>query len=203
MMRCHSPRRWNRRSRSYAWILAAALPLLAPAGTAQATPGCYAVDATRSRVEFRIRYFAFFSPGGRFDRVAGRVNFDPEHWDALAVSIRIDVESLESRPRFWRDELLGPRFFDHARYPGISFDGNRAEQTGPDAGRAYGALTLRGNTRPVTLRAHVAAASGALDIDAETSVLRSDFGLGGVLPLASDEVTIALQLHAIPASCDG
>ena len=125
-MRRKSPRPWSRRSPPCAWILAAALALLVPPGSALAAPGCYAVDATGSRVEFRLRYFGFFSPGGRFDRVAGSVNFDPEHWDALTVSIRIAVESLESRPRFWRDELLGPRFFDGARYPGISFDGDRA-----------------------------------------------------------------------------
>jgi polyisoprenoid-binding protein YceI len=172
------------------------------AGAAVAAPGCYAVDGTRSQVEFHIRYLGFFSPGGRFDRVAGTVSFDPERWDALAVSIRIGVDGLESRPRFWRNELLGPRFFDHARYPDIAFDGRHAERTGPDAGLAFGALTLRGITRPVALRTRLVVAAGALDVDADTTVRRSDFGLGGVLPLASDDVSIVLHLRAIPRRCD-
>lgn len=200
-MRC-APRPFRRRQPpAGARILVSTLLLAVPAGTAVAAPGCYTVDGARSQVEFRIRYFGFFSPGGRFDQVAGTVTFEPARWDALAVSIRISVDSLDSRPRFWRDELLGPRFFDHARFSDITFDGRRAEQTGPDAGRVFGALTLRGITQPVTLRAHLAAAPAALDIDADTSVRRSDFGLGGVLPLASDEVSIVLHLRAVPGSC--
>jgi len=57
--------------------------------------------------------------------------------------------------------------------------------------------------RPVTLKARLTNATGALDIDAGTSVRRSDFGLGGVLPLASDAVTISLHLRATPGHCDG
>ena len=55
----------------------------------------------------------------------------------------------------------------------------------------------------MTLRARVAIESGSLDIDAETTVLRSEFGLGGVLPLARDEVTISLHLRATPHNCEG
>ncbi len=193
----------SRRLPAWARSVAVALTLATPAGAALAVPGCYTVDDTRSQVQFRIRFFGFFSPGGRFERVVGTVSFDPEHWDTLAVSIRIAVDSLESRPGFWHDELLGPHFFDHARFPWIAFDGRRAEQNGPNAGLAHGALALRGITRAVTLRARLVTTEAALDIDAETSVRRSDFGLGGVLPLASDEVSIALHLRATPGSCGG
>jgi polyisoprenoid-binding protein YceI len=188
------------RAGGIAAILAALL--LAP-GTAAAAPRCYAVDSASSRVDFRIRLFGLFSPGGRFRRVAGTVVFDPDHWDALAVSVRISVGDMESRPRFWRDELLGPRFFDHARYPQISFAATRAEQTAPSAGLAYGEVTLRGTTRPVVLRARLQPSDEALEIEADTALKRSDFGLGGVLPLASDEVTIALSLHTTPGDCEG
>jgi polyisoprenoid-binding protein YceI len=202
-MQCICRRPGSRPPAAWPRVLAVALALAGPAGAAGAAPACYTVDATRSQVEFRIHLFGFLSPGGRFDRVTGGVAFDPQHWDTLSVSIRIAVDSLESRPGFWHDELLGPRFFDRARFPDIAFDGQRAQQNGPDAGLAYGALTLRGITRPVTLVARLVTAGGMLDIDAETSVRRSDFGLGGVLPLASDAVSIALHLHATPGNCDG
>jgi polyisoprenoid-binding protein YceI len=184
-------------------LVAAALLASAAPGVVDAAGHCYVVDANRSQVEFRLRYFGFFSPGGRFGHVAGTVRFDPERWESLAVSIRIDVDSLESRPRFWHDELLGAHFCDRARYPEIGFDGRRAEQTGPGTGLAFGTLTLRGVTRPVTLRARLAPAGDELDVDAETSVSRAEFGLGGVLPLASDEVSIALHLRAGAAGCGG
>jgi polyisoprenoid-binding protein YceI len=180
---------------------AAAAVAIVTAAAAAAAPRCYTIDAARSEVEFRIRVFGLFSPGGHFGRMAGSVVFDPEHWETLAVVVRIPVDGLESRPRFWREELLGARFFDRANYPTIAFAATHAERTGPASGIAYGSLTLRGITRPIVLRARLAPAPDALEIDADTSVRRSEFGLGGVLPLASEEVAVGMHLRATPGGC--
>jgi polyisoprenoid-binding protein YceI len=183
------------------YVAASAVALATAAGPAGAAARCFSVDAAQSQVDFRIRVFGFFSPGGRFQRIAGTVVFDPQHWETLKVVIRIAVEGLESRPRFWRDELLGPRFFDRVRYPSITYEGTHAEQTGPESGVMLGSLTLRGTTRPVPLRTRLAPAPDVLEIAAEASVRRSDFGFGGVLPLASDEVAITMHLRAAPVDC--
>lgn len=171
--------------------------LLAVAGSAAAEPQRYRVDAAHSRVEFRIRYLGFFSPGGHFDRVNGIVTFDPEHWETLEVAIDIPLASLESRPAFWRPELLGPRFFDSARFPSMAFHATRAESRGPSSGAAWGSLSLHGVTRPVTLQARVVSHPDEVEIDAETRISRSAFGLGGTLPLAGDEVTVVMHIRAV------
>lgn len=186
---------------SAGWITVLALAAaIGAAGSAHAAPQRFAIDATQSRVDFRIRYLGLFSPGGRFSHVTGVVVFDPDHWETLEVEIEIPVDSLESRPEFWRSELLGPHFFDRSRYPSIAFRAAGAERTGPATGESAGDLTLHGTTGPIRLRARITAVAGALQVDAETRLARSAFGLGATLPFASDEVTVTLRIRAVPAS---
>jgi polyisoprenoid-binding protein YceI len=175
------------------FALAAAIGAVRPVCAA---PQRFAIDAMQSSVDFRIRYLGLFSLGGRFSRVTGVVVFDPDHWESLEVAIEIPVDSLESRPEFYRNELLGPRFFDRPRYPTIEFRAAGAEHTGPAAGEATGELTLHGATGPVRLRARIVATDGALQVDGETHLARSAFGLGATLPFASDEVTVTMRIRA-------
>jgi polyisoprenoid-binding protein YceI len=179
------------------FALAAAIGAVRPVCAA---PQRFAIDATQSSVDFRIRYLGLFSLGGRFSHVTGVVVFDPDHWESLEVAIEIPLESLESRPEFYRNELLGPHFFDRRRYPTIDFRAAGAERTGPATGEATGDLTLHGATRPVKLRARIVAMDGALEVDGETHLARSAFGLGATLPFGSDEVTVTMRIRAAVAA---
>ena len=161
-----------------------------------AAPQRFAIDAAQSSVDFRIRYLGLFNLGGRFSHVTGIVVFDPSHWEGLEVAIEIPVDSLESRPEFYRNELLGPRFFDRRRYPTIIFRAAGAERTDAATGEATGNLTLHGATGPVRLRAHITATSGTLEVYGETHLARSAFGLGATLPFGSDEVTVTMRIRA-------
>ena len=173
---------------------------LGAGGPATAAPQRFEVDGAQSHVDFRIRYLGLFSLGGRFSQVTGVIVFDPDHWETLEVTIQMPVDSLETRPQFWRSELLGPRFFDGVRYPTIRFDAAGGERTGTANGEASGALTLHGTTGPVRLRARFSAATGAIEIEGETRLARSAFGLGTTLPFASDEVAVTLRIRAVLAT---
>jgi polyisoprenoid-binding protein YceI len=185
------------RCRGLAGIVAAVL-LVGPAA-ASAAPLAYRVDTAHSRIDFHIRYLALFSSGGHFNAVTGTVFFDPEHWDTLAASVWVRVDSLETWPRFWRAELTGPKFLDGAHHPIIEFNVTRTTRTGRATAEASGSLTLRGLTRPIALKARIVPEAGALGIDAETTLQRSAFDLDAALPLASDDVTVVLHLRIAPA----
>jgi polyisoprenoid-binding protein YceI len=185
--------------RAGALRIAALAVAIGAAWPACAAPQRYAVDATQSSVDFRIRYLGLFSLGGRFSHVTGVVVIDPDHWETLEVAIEIPADSLETRPEFWRSELLSPRFFDARRYPTIDFRAAGAERTGPATGESTGSLTLHGTTGPVRLRARITVSTGALEVDGETRLARSAFGLGTTLFVASDEVTVTLRIRAAPA----
>jgi len=171
--------------------------LAAPAASAAAQR--FAIDPANSRVDFRVRYLGLFTLGGRFAHPTGVVVFDPGHWESLEVTIEIPVDSLESRPQFWRSELLGPRFFDARRFPTIDWRAARAKRLESDNVETGGPLTLHGTTKPVTLRARIRTVDGQLEVDGEARLSRSAFGLGATLPLASDEVAVMLHVRATPA----
>ena len=159
----------------------------------------YRVDAVGSWVDFKIRYLGVFSPGGRFHDVAGTALFDPDDWRTLAVAIRIPVSTLEARPAFWRDEILGPTFFDEAQHPAMLFTSTAVERTGAATAAVHGQLTLRATTLPVVLAAHITPDARGIEIDGEAKVSRAAFGLTGTLRLGSDEVTVSLHLRVVPA----
>ena len=179
----------------------AAAALLAMPTTGTAAPVRYNVDVTRSRVDFKIRYLGIFMLGGQFNGVVGTAVFDSDRWETLAVGIRVPVNGLETRPSFWRGELLGPHFFDSAHYPAIEFSTTRTARTGNGTADAWGNLTVRSVTRPVLLKARVGLESDAVavTVEAEAQLQLSAFGLGGVVRFASDDVAIVLHLRMVPA----
>jgi len=165
-----------------------------------AQPNPYMIDVAHSYVEFQIRYLGLFTFGGRFSGLAGTLVFDKDHWDTLESQIEIPVDTLQARPSLWRATLLGPVYFDESHFPTIEFAATHAERTGPTTGEAEGTLTIRGATRPVALSMHVAPGEQAIDISAEAMLKRSNFALGGMLPFASDDVSVILRLRVLPAA---
>jgi polyisoprenoid-binding protein YceI len=174
--------------------------MLAEPASLGAQPCPYMIDVAHSYVEFQIRYLGLFTLGGRFSGLAGTLVFDKDHWDTLDSRIEIPVDSLQARPSLWRATLLGPVYFDQSHFPTIGFAATHAGRTGPTSGEAEGILTIRGATRPVALSMHVAPGEQAIDISAETMLKRSNFALGGVLPFASDDVSVILRLRVLPAA---
>jgi polyisoprenoid-binding protein YceI len=176
---------------TFCWMICGISP-------ARAQPVSYKIDAARSEVEFWVRCFGLFDYGGRFSRFTGNVSLDPQNWQSLQLDIQIPVDSLESHPRLWRHVLLGPAFFDSARYPNINFGAMHAERTGRTAAQATGNLTIRGTMRPLRLSILASPTAGDIDVNTQTKLKRSEFGLGGVLPFASDDVTVVLRLRLAP-----
>jgi polyisoprenoid-binding protein YceI len=168
------------------------------AAPAAARPASYTIDMAGSRVDFGVQCFGLVKYGGRFSRFSGKVTLDPEHWETLRLRIEIPVDSLESRPRFWRHTLLGPSFFDAGRYPNIDFGAMTAARTGKTSAEATGNLTIRSTTRPLRLAIIASPNAESIEVTTDTTLKRSDFGLGGVLPFASDDVTVSLRLRLVP-----
>lgn len=173
--------------------------LLAGPAPLGAQPYPYLIDAAHSYVVFQIRYLGLFTFDGRFSRLEGTLVFDKDNWDSLESRIQIPVNSLEARPSLWRGALLGPGYFDEAHFPTIAFNAMHVGRIGPTTGEALGTLTIRGATRPIELSMRLAPGVNAIDISGEAMLKRSSFALGGVLPFASDDVSVTLQLRVLPA----
>jgi len=192
----------------------AAAPAAAPAAAAPepvtAPAGLYTLDKAHSTVTFRVSHIGFSNYVAGFDELDGRLQFDPANPAAMSVEATIDVRSLDlpAPPAGFRDEMLGPNWFDAGRHPTITFRSTRVEPTGARTARVTGDLTLHGVTRPVVLEATFNGGYPPNELDpggarvgfsARGSFKRSDFGMGYGVPApgttmgVSDTVEVGIE----------
>jgi polyisoprenoid-binding protein YceI len=147
---------------------------------------------------------------GQFNKLSGRISFDPVDRSATSVEVEIEVSGVTTGNRKRDDHLLSDEFFDQQKFPAIVFkstrvqfrDGNRMEITGD--------LTLHGITRPITFEAAFAGPVKSpyggeitMGFTAATTLNREDFGMmwgseeieGGRL-MTGKEVSITLDIEA-------
>lgn len=194
--------------------LPAALP--ADAGTslnpADAPAGAYALDGRHASVVWRIRHMGLGIYVGRFDAIAGELNFDPQNPAASRIEVTIDANSLSTG----LVNAQGERAFDREvagvlgaeAHPEIRFVSRSITLTGATTGLIEGDLTLNGQTHPVTMEAqfqggrHVALRNKhVLAFSGRTVVQRSQWGAGSLIfdQFTGDAVEILVEAEFIQA----
>jgi polyisoprenoid-binding protein YceI len=115
------------------------------------------------------------------------------HVDAQALRV-IDKDASEKDRTEVQKTMLGPEVLDSEHYQEIVFKSTGAETAGQGRWTLRGTLTLRGQTRPVTV--HVTLKNG--QYTGETAVKQSDFGItppGKAGVRAKDEVRIEFDVR--------
>ena len=167
----------------------------------------WSIDTAHSEIGFSIRHMMFAKVRGSFTRWSGTVEGD-EGGALSSVTAEIAVDSIDTREAQRDGHLKSPDFFDAASFPTMSFrsTGLRGDLRG--SFQVDGELTIRGNTRPVTL--DVERTGGGKDpwgntrvgYRATARISRADFGLtwnaalelGGVLVGEQVDIEIETQL---------
>jgi len=177
-------------------LLAALSPALASASDWQAQPDSTLGFTGSAQGE---------SFDGRFARFTPDVRFDPAELAATRFHVRIDLASADSA-NAERDELLhGAEFFDSATTPEAVFvaEGARPNEAG-DGYLSDGTLTLKGVSKPVTLRFRFTATGDSAQLEASADLDRTAFGIGDGEWLDAEtiahEVSVAatLNLRRVP-----
>lgn len=147
-------------------VVALAL-LLSRAAVPADAGGSLTFEATQAGAKFT----------GRFAKFAVDIDFDPADPAACHFEVRIDTASADTRES-QRDELLkGMDFFWVERHPVATYRGSGCRPEGK--GLALdGELTLRGVTRPVTLRFTHEPGRGGASMEGSAKLNRLDFGVG-------------------------
>lgn len=108
------------------------------------------LDAAHSQIAFAVKHMMVTTVRGRFDRFEVDVDLDETDPTKSSVVARIDAASINTGADGRDQHLRSADFFDAAQYPEITFRSSRIERHGDDA-KVFGDLTIRGETRPVTL----------------------------------------------------
>lgn len=184
-----------------AWASAAVLLAASLPASASAEP--VALDPLRSSADFEVRAMWMFDVGGRFGAVTGEVDVDHAA-RSLRVRARIDVRGVSMRRASYEDWVKSSEFFDAAAHPTIEFESEPFPMATLDlGGDIVGRLTLRGVTRPMSLRLRPSQCPGSAALTcpvmADGFVLRSDFGMRTRRATLADKVRLHLSVLAVAA----
>lgn len=173
------------------------------AAPAFAAPETYVIDNNHTNPSFSYSHFGFSVQTARFNKTAGKVILDRSA-RAGAVDVVIDMKSVDTVSPLLNEHIQGPDFLDTAAFPTATFKSTRVEFDGDRPVTVDGNLTMKGVTRPVTLKVtgyqlapHPFAKKDAIGANATTTVKRSDFNAGKYVPNVGDEVTISIAIEAI------
>src|SRR5439155_2770587 len=79
--------------------------------------------------------------------------FDPADRKNASVEVTIDASELWTGESQRDAHLKSPDFLDVAKFPTITFKSENIDLVGPSDAKVHGEITIRGVTRPITLRA--------------------------------------------------
>jgi len=161
--------------------------------------GTYTIEPDHTQVTFAVDHLGFSIFRGFLSGASGTLKLDPKNIGATRLEVSIPIDSIYTTSRELNDELISTKFFDVQHWPKATFT-STSVVLGPD-GKAMvnGNLTLHGQTHPaqMTVRLHGAGKSlmgkgQALGFDGRMAINRSEYGIGGGIPLVSDQVQITI-----------
>jgi len=140
-------------------------------------------DPYHTQVEFAAKHLGMMTVRGNFPELTAAGYIDPDHPEASSVEVTIQTASLRTHNPQRDNDLRSSNFLEVDKYPTITFKSTRVEQTGQDRYALTGDLTIKGNTRPVTLAVvkygefNDPMMGHRIGYSAETQINRKDFGL--------------------------
>lgn len=163
--------------------------------------GTWKIDPVHSHVGYSVRHLGVNRLLGRFETFEGEIVTadDPRQ---STVTATIDTRSFSSGFGMRDGHIKGESFLNAEAYPTMTFRSTGIREV-DDTWIIDGELTLRGVTRPVSLKTEVSRVVEApqggsvLALVANTTLHRTDFGVGnpGNMPV-SEEVTVLLGIEA-------
>jgi polyisoprenoid-binding protein YceI len=179
--------------------LAVTLALLAAlaAPSASAAVVDYTLDPGASTVAFETD----FGPDlitGTIPLDLANLSLDFDNVQNCTIEVALDVTGATASFPFAAQALKGPKVLDAKAHPRMTFTSTSVRQSGA-AADVTGRLTIRGVTRPVTLKAQIFRPNGSaaddfsrLTVKLSGRVNRSDFGATGWSDMVGDEVRILI-----------
>lgn len=179
----------------FSLFAAMSLPVLA-------APETFVIDGTHTFPSFSYSHFGYTIQTGRFNKTTGKLVLDKVAQTG-SVDVVIDMKSVDTGS-ILSEHIQGEDFFDTAKYPTATFKSTGVRFEGEKPVAVEGNLTLKGVTKPVTLKVtgfqampHPMMKKDAIGANATTTVKRSEFNAGKYAPYVGDDVTINIAIEAV------
>lgn len=192
---------------SAAFTLAGCTSLLAPVLTPDVTTeavaledGAYALDPAHASLLFKIDHLGYSTYVGRFEALDATLDFEEGQPETARITATVDMTSLDIANDEFAAELMGPDWFDAARFPQAVFRSTSITQQSETTGTMTGELTLHGETRPVTFDVTFNGAAydrlrraDVMGFSARGQIDRTAFGVDRFSGIVTDIVDIEIE----------
>ena len=183
--------------------LAALIVSLAAAAPALAAPVTYTVDNTHTFPRFSYSHLGLSTQLSKFNKVSGSVVLDKEAKTG-SVDVTIDMTSVDTGSSVFNGHIQGEDFLSTAKYPTATFKSTKVNFVGDKPDTIDGNLTIKGVTKPVTLKVthfvnkeHPMMKRDTIGADATVTIKRTEFNAGKYAPYVGDDVTITVSIEAL------
>lgn len=167
----------------------------------------WTIDTTHANVDFSVKHMAISTVRGSFAVFNGSGETN-EAGMPTSVQMEIDAASISTNNEQRDGHLKSGDFFDVEKFPKLAFKSTAITGT-PDELTIAGELTIRGVTKPVTLKGELSQVvkdpwgNQRTSLVATGKISREQFGLtwnmalefGGVM--VSDEVKLHIEAEAV------
>src|SRR3712207_2575057 len=164
--------------------------------------GTWDIDPTHSTVGFSVRHMMVSKVRGYFREFSGEI-VTAEDPARSSVTATIDLASIDTRQAQRDAHIRSADFFDVEKHPTMTFRSTAVRVDGADW-FIDGELTLKGNTKPVSLALELngfgpdAYGGTRAGFTARTEINRNDFGVDIKMPMdgggvvVGDKVTVEI-----------
>jgi len=173
--------------------------------------GTWKFDPYHTQVEFSAKHLGMMTVRGHFAEVAATGEIDVEHPERSRVEATINTASIKTHNEQRDNDLRSSNFLGIESHPTMTFKSTKIEPAGADRYTMTGDLTIKGNTRPVTLKVVKYGEFSdpnmghRIGYAAEGKINRNDFGLNFDMMLdgkfiVSKEIQINIEGELVEAA---
>ena len=143
----------------------------------------WVVDPMHSEVQFKVKHLVISTVTGTFRNFEGGATTEHDDFDGAEVHFSLDVNSIDTNQEMRDTHLKSAEFFEADTYPHIAFKSTSFSKLDDDEYTLTGDLTMKGITKPVTLKAEYGGTAKdgygnqKLGFEVTGKINRKEFGL--------------------------
>lgn len=166
----------------------------------QLRPGAYTLDPEHAYITFRVGHFGLSTIVGRFNVVAGTLDFDPSNIADMSLQGIIDASSVDVNNADLEKRLRGDDWFNAENFPQIIFTSTAVTLGEDDNLLIAGELSMLGVSKQLVLKAKfnggadvILTGKYTLGFSGNTQLKRSDFGMDAFAAIIGDDIEVELH----------
>ncbi len=162
----------------------------------------FAVDPVHSTMIFGINHLGVSTFYGRINGPTGEFHLSHDEPAASSFDISAKAENVDTKHKGRNDHLRGGDFFDAKQFPDITFRSTAVSRSSKSTYAVTGDITVHGVTRSINVTIeHIGTKDTRMGtrsgFSTNFTIKRSDFGMGYMVGMLGDDVTLMIGIEGI------